>query len=77
MAKRHSESGIIDLPRSQWRYVQAAPPVWLVLALLAGIILGSLWWGIVSSQPKKVSSSSAFGSSPAVMVVSGAGGRDG
>jgi len=77
MAKKYRESGIIELPRSQWRYVQAAPPVWLVLALLAGIILVSLWWGI-ASQPKKLPVSSAFCPlSVMMMAVSGEGGRDG
>ncbi len=50
MAKKYLDSRIVDLPRSQWRYVQAAPARWLVLGLILSIIIISLWWSVAPQR---------------------------
>lgn len=37
---------VVDLPRSQWRYVGRKPAAWLVAVLVLVILVTSLWWGL-------------------------------
>lgn len=46
MSIKYLDSRIVDLPRSQWRYVQAAPARWLVMGLILSIVVVAVWWSV-------------------------------
>lgn len=59
MAKKYLDSRVVDLPRSQWRYVQAAPAGWLVLGLILSIVVVSVWGSVAPQRSWQLSTSNS------------------